>query len=78
MRLNMRVLILVIGGTFAISGYLPAAAEADTIAIIGTGRVATALGPQFAKLGHRIVYGSRDPGRDSVQSLVVATGSTAS
>jgi hypothetical protein len=34
-------------------------AWADTIAIIGSGDVATALGPQFARQGHKIVYGSR-------------------
>ncbi len=59
------------------TAYLPPRAAADTIAIIGTGRVAAALGPQFAKLGHRVVYGSRDPGRDSVQNLVARTHETA-
>ena len=38
-------------------------AVADTIAVIGTGNVAGALGPEFAAQGHDIVYGSRDPGR---------------
>jgi len=51
-----------------------AAANADTIAMIGTGRVAGALGPQFAKQGHTIIYGSRDPARAEVQALVAATG----
>ncbi len=59
---------------FAIGG----AASADTIAIIGTGRVAEALGPEFAAQGHRIVYGSRDPSRDAVADLVERTGSDAS
>ena len=36
---------------------------ANTIAIIGTGNVAQALGPEFAALGHQIVYGSRNPDR---------------
>jgi len=58
--------------------FTPYRATADTVAIIGTGRVAQALGPQFAKLGHRIIYGSRDPGRDSVEALVVRTHTTAS
>jgi len=48
--------------------------SADTIAIIGTGDVANALGVSFAKQGHTIVYGSRDPGRDSVHELVKKTG----
>jgi predicted dinucleotide-binding enzyme len=56
----------------------PSGAKADTVAIIGTGRVAAALGPQFAKLGHRIIYGSRDPARASVQDLLVRTHKTAS
>jgi predicted dinucleotide-binding enzyme len=51
-----------------------AAANADTIAMIGTGRVAGALGPQFAKQGHTIIYGSREPARAEVQALVAATG----
>ena len=45
-------------------------AVADTIAIIGTGNVAGALGPEFAAQGHDIVYGSRDPSREEVTSLV--------
>ena len=51
---------------------------ADTIAIIGTGNVAGALGPGFAAQGHDIVYGSRDPNRDDVVSLVERTGGNAS
>ncbi len=50
------------------------AAAADTIAIIGTGNVAQALGVEFAAQGHTIVYGSRNPGRDSVRNLVEQTG----
>ena len=49
-------------------------AAADSIAIIGTGDVAHALGVEFAAQGHRIVYGSREPGRGSVRKLVEATG----
>jgi predicted dinucleotide-binding enzyme len=54
------------------------AAAAETIAIIGTGEVAGALGPEFAAQGHTVVYGSRDPGRASVTQLVTATGGGAS
>jgi predicted dinucleotide-binding enzyme len=49
-------------------------AAADTIAIIGTGDVAHALGVEFAAQGHTIVYGSRKPDRGSVRKLVEATG----
>lgn len=51
---------------------------AERIAIIGTGQVAGALGPEFAQLGHTIVYGSRDPSRDDVRALVDRTGGEAS
>lgn len=51
---------------------------ADRIAIIGTGDVAGALGPEFAALGHDIVYGSRNPERENVLNLVARTGGSAS
>ena len=51
---------------------------ADTIAIIGTGNVGTALGVEFAAQGHTIVYGSRDPSRRDVASLIEKTGPDAS
>ena len=51
---------------------------AETIAIIGTGEVAHALGPEFAILGHDIVYGSRSPNREEVRELVARTGGSAS
>lgn len=57
---------------------LAAPATAETIAIIGTGDVARALGPEFAAQGHTIVYGSRSPGRSEVQDLVSKTGEDAS
>jgi predicted dinucleotide-binding enzyme len=49
-------------------------ATADTIAVIGTGDVAHALGVEFAAQGHTIVYGSRKPDRGSVRKLVDTTG----
>lgn len=51
---------------------------AASIAIIGTGRVAAALGPKFAGLGHEVIYGSREPTREEVRELVKATGANAS
>jgi predicted dinucleotide-binding enzyme len=53
-------------------------AQAETIALIGTGGVSSALGPRLAGLGHRIVYGSRSPEDAEVQALVKATGDDAS
>ena len=56
----------------------PVLGSAETIAVVGTGQVAGALGPEFAELGHTIVYGSRDPSRDDVNALVDRTGHGAS
>lgn len=60
---------------------LPLAAfssHADTIAIIGTGNVGGALGPEFAAQGHTVVYGSRKPDKKDVRELVARTGDGAS
>ena len=70
--LSPAVLMLLAG----LSG--PTAVFADTIAVIGTGDVAAALGPEFAAQGHTIVYGSRNPSRDEVRTLVSRTGGDAS
>lgn len=58
---------------FAVAGV-----QAETVAIIGTGSVGGALGPEFAAQGHTIVYGSRDPLRGEVAELVKRTGEGAS
>lgn len=50
---------------------------AESIAIIGTGSVSSALGKNLTGLGHQSGYASRNPGRDSVQDLVRATGNGA-
>jgi predicted dinucleotide-binding enzyme len=52
----------------------PASAVAAKIAVIGTGNVATALGPGFAAQGNTIVYGSRNPAEQKVKDLVAKTG----
>lgn len=56
----------------------PTAALAETIAVIGTGHVSSALGPRFAEIGYTVVYGSRTPEREDVQALVAATSNDAS
>ena len=48
------------------------------IAVLGTGRVGSAVGPRLASLGNDVIYGSREPGRDDVQALVATTGNGAS
>ena len=61
-------LFLLISLLFASSAF------ADTIAVIGTGNVAKALGPEFAAQGHTIVYGSRSPDGLKALDLVKASG----
>lgn len=52
--------------------------NADTIAVIGTGGVGSALGPRFAAAGHTVIYGSRNPNNPEVRDLVRKTGNGAS
>jgi predicted dinucleotide-binding enzyme len=51
----------------------PAGAR-QTVAVIGTGDMGDSLGPRFAELGYRVVYGSRSPQSDKVRNLVAQTG----
>jgi predicted dinucleotide-binding enzyme len=64
--------------SLAASAAFAAPALAARIAVIGTGNVGSALGPEFAAQGHTIVYGSREPSRQEVQDLVARTGANAS
>ena len=57
--------------------FVAQAAAAETIAVIGTGRVGSALGTELAAQGHTIVYGSRDPTTEAVRDLVARTGNGA-
>lgn len=57
---------------------LPINLHAETIAMIGTGQVGSALGKRFAELGHEVVYGSRNPDDADVLDLVAVTGGGAS
>ena len=49
-------------------------AQRPTVAIIGTGSMASAMGPNVAAAGYPVIYGSRDPSRTSVADLVERTG----
>jgi len=64
----MRIAVMVF---FLTAGFQ---AQADIIAIIGTGNVGGALGPEFAAQGHTIIYGSRDASSSDVGELVARTG----
>lgn len=48
------------------------------IAVIGTGNVGRALGKSWAKKGHQIIFGSRDPHGEKVRELLAEAGSNAS
>lgn len=70
MALKVAMLSLVtLGQALAATG-----AELETVAVIGAGHVGGALGPQLARLGHPVVYGSREPQRDDVRALLAQTG----
>lgn len=71
----MRTLWTTLAAVFCVlfTDAAPLAATSETVAIIGTGRVGAALGPQFARLGHPVIYGSRNPNQDNVRTLVDRT-----
>lgn len=77
MRTVLQKLSVVLSG-LAIWVFLSAVADAQTVAVLGTGRVGAALGPQFGKLGYTVVYGSRDPTRAEVRALVARSGAHSS
>jgi predicted dinucleotide-binding enzyme len=52
------------------AGTAAAGTHAETIAVIGTGRVGGALGPRFAELGYPVIYGSRSPDGEKASELV--------
>ena len=62
--------IVVAAGTL----FCSLSALAETVAVIGTGRMGSAVGPRFAELGYTVVYGSRSPDSARVQDIVAATG----
>ncbi len=53
-------------------------AQAETVAVIGTGNVGMALGTEFAGLGHTIIYGSRSPMSLKTLDLIAKTGNDSS
>ena len=72
--LGIRRILAAVFLAMAFSG--PALAE--TIAVIGTGNVGSALGTRLGGVGHTIVYGSRNPSSDDVSDLVSRSGRAAS
>jgi predicted dinucleotide-binding enzyme len=67
--------LLLVSTVIGSAGFAPIVALAvDTVAVLGTGRVGTALGAQFAKQGATVIYGSREPDRADVRALVAKSG----
>jgi predicted dinucleotide-binding enzyme len=54
------------------------AQDKPTVAVIGTGTLSSVLGPAIGQQGYRVIYGSRDPERETVRSLVARSGPHAS
>ena len=54
------------------------AADKPVVAMIGTGTLASTFGPAVARAGYPLVYGSREPARESVEALVAKSGKGAS
>jgi 8-hydroxy-5-deazaflavin:NADPH oxidoreductase len=71
MRYRFLVLAALGQAVFAGQG---AAQDKPTVAVIGTGILAGVLGPTMGLHGYPVIYGSRDPGRESVRTLVERTG----
>ncbi len=66
-------------GAPAVAEEKPTAAEdKPVVAVIGTGTLASTFGPATGRAGYPVVYGSRDPARASVSTLVTNTGPKAS
>lgn len=70
--LNLLSVVLV---AISMSSY---AQDQETVAVIGTGDMGNTLGPKFAEIGYQVIYGSRNPKRESVIELVKLTGASAS
>jgi 8-hydroxy-5-deazaflavin:NADPH oxidoreductase len=73
-RLSILLVLIALSACFGAA----AAQEKPAVAIIGTGNLAGALGPALGQHGYGVVYGSRDPTRESVRDLVARSGSNAS
>jgi predicted dinucleotide-binding enzyme len=66
------ILILAVLGTFP--ALAESAEEKPVIAIIGTGDMGDSLGPRFAELGYKVIFGSRNPEGEKAQRVVRQTG----
>ena len=73
------LVVLIFLGTAASCGRpQPVAQDKPAVAMIGTGTLAGTLGPAMGQAGYPVIYGSRDPAREAVRTLVERTGPKAS
>ncbi len=73
-----RLILIFFLALYAASMSAQSATSKGSVAIIGTGDMGDSLGPRFAGLGYRVIYGSRHPESDSSKALVTRTGNGAS
>jgi predicted dinucleotide-binding enzyme len=73
-----RTALLLLVVAMVIPSARAAATEKPVVAMIGTGTLAGVLGPAMGQHGYPVIYGSREPARDSVRALVERTGPKAS
>jgi predicted dinucleotide-binding enzyme len=72
-----RIVTIIVTAIFAWCSLSSLAEEPITVAVIGTGDMGDSLGPKLSDAGYRVIYGSRDPARSSLQELVAKTGNKA-
>ena len=65
--------LLLITLLFASGCATATAGKTTSVAVIGTGDMGDSLGPRLARNGYQVIYGSRDPQRESVKKLVNAS-----
>ena len=72
-----RIVTIVVSTFLAGFSLIAFADEPVSVAVIGTGDMGDSLGPKLSEAGYRVIYGSRDPSRNSLQELVALTGGQA-
>lgn len=75
--MNAKLILLAVLGVTPSCARTVTKEDKPAVAIIGTGTLAGMLGPIMGEHGYRIIYGSRDPSRESVKALVERSGSQA-
>lgn len=74
----MRIAFLLLIVAMVVPSARAVATGKPVVAMIGTGTLANMLGPVLGQHGYPVIYGSREPARESVRALVKRTGPRAS